>query len=140
MTWMVLGGLSLLAGLICNQCLTNLSVRQATSNTSSVSEVSLAHVQWILVLVLAAYALDAIGFVPHTVFWVDFLAREKALGISAAANQWLVFGVGAICGSFIAGSLAKRIGWSSSLTLAFAAKALAVGLPLLSVGLYSMTL
>jgi hypothetical protein len=26
-----------------------------------------------------AHALDGIGFIPHTVFWVDFLARENGL-------------------------------------------------------------
>ncbi len=36
-------------------------------------------------LLLAGYATDGIGFVPHGIFWVDFVARELGRGVEAAA-------------------------------------------------------
>src|SRR2546429_5477062 len=37
--------------------------------------------------VMLAYMTDAFGFVPHTVFWVDYLARELQLGDAYASTQ-----------------------------------------------------
>ena len=51
-----------------------------------------------VVLVLLAYTCDAFGFVPHTVFWVDYLDRELQLGAAYASTQWAFFGLGAIAG------------------------------------------
>lgn len=140
LTWLTLAGLAALAGLICDKSLARLSRPQGRPSVSATTSTAHVYSRWALVVVLVAYALDAIGYVPHTVFWVDFLDREKALGMQAASTQWVVFGMGAVCGPFIAGALAKRIGWGSGLILAFCAKALAVSLPLLSVDLYSRTL
>lgn len=81
--------------------------------------------------VLLAYGLDAVGFVPHTVFWVDYLAREAGQG-AAAGFYWALFGVGGIVGPFAAGLAAQAMGWQRALILALAVKGLAVGLPLMS--------
>ena len=85
-----------------------------------------------LLLVFIAYALDAVGFIPHTLFWVDYLAREVNLGQATAGLHWAVFGLGAVCGPFLAGIFAARLGLHQSLLLAYAAKAIFVGLPLIS--------
>ncbi len=94
----------------------------------------------IVLLVIGAYALDAVGFVPHTVFWVDYLSRENPLGQHAASLQWGLFGVGAICGPLIASAMARWLGWQHGLALAFLAKATAVMLPLLSLAFLSRSI
>ncbi|RDD63325.1 YbfB/YjiJ family MFS transporter [Ferruginivarius sediminum] len=101
-----------------------------------------AHVQVPLaaIPVILAYGFDAIGFVPHTVFWVDFLARERELGIEAASIQWAVFGTGAALGPFLAGRVVARLGWHVSLSLAYLLKAMAVGLPLVAVSMTATTI
>lgn len=83
-------------------------------------------------LVLAAYTLDAIGFIPHTLFWVDYLAREAGLGQARASLHWVAFGLGAACGPFLAGLLVRQLGSCRALLLAYASKTLLVLLPLLS--------
>lgn len=139
-TWLVLGGLSILVGLICDLGL----VKLPTTPVQTVAPAKPAGLRngakLVVIFVMAAYALDAIGFIPHTVFWVDYLALEQHLGTQAASAQWVVFGLGAVCGPLIAGLVVQRLGWHSSLTLAFIAKALAVGIPLLSISLTSRTL
>ena len=79
-TWLVLGGLSLLAWLICDYRFSKLSkaplqTKRALKETGVFSAGGL-----VVILVMTDYALDAIGFIPHTVFWVDYLAREQGLG------------------------------------------------------------
>lgn len=85
-----------------------------------------------VLLVIVAYGLDAVGFVPHMLFWVDYIARQLGRGLAVGSAYWVVFGLGAISGPLIAGSLASRLSFRPSLALALAVKALAVALPLLS--------
>ncbi len=83
-------------------------------------------------MAIVAYTLDAVGFVPHTVFWVDYLARGLGLGMEAASAQWALFGAGAVFGPLLVGRVATRLGWRNALTGALAAKAMVVGLPLVT--------
>jgi predicted MFS family arabinose efflux permease len=89
----------------------------------------------VVAAVTAAYALDAVGFVPHTVFWADFLAREAAHGTATANAFWALFGAGAVAGPFLAGQTARRLGWHGALAAGLVLKTLAVALPLVSAGL-----
>jgi len=84
-----------------------------------------------VVLVVMAYMCDAFGFVPHTVFWVDYLARERALGAAYAATQWAFFGLGAIVGPLMAALCATRWGWWRTILAAYTFKTTAIALPLL---------
>ena len=136
-TWITLGLLSLVAGLIGDRGLSRLTKPAALPTGESHGQGIHAGAALVVLLVIGAYALDAVGFVPHTVFWVDYLARENSLGNQSAALQWSLFGVGAVCGPLIAGSVAKRVGWHYGLALAFLVKAFAVALPLLSLDLLS---
>ena len=87
-----------------------------------------------VVLVFIAYACDAFGFVPHTVFWVDYLDRELQLGAGYASTQWAFFGLGAIAGPLCAAYCATRWGWWGTTTGAYLIKAAAIGLPLVWAG------
>lgn len=84
-----------------------------------------------VLLVMLAYACDAAGFIPHTVFWVDYLAREQQLGAAYAASQWAFFGLGAIVGPITAAWCASRWDWPRTLSSGYAIKAVGVGLPLI---------
>lgn len=78
-----------------------------------------------------AYAAVAIGYVPHTVFWVDFLARAAGAGLGLGGIAWMLFGLGALTGSQLFGLLADRIGFAASLRLAILGLALALTVPLM---------
>jgi predicted MFS family arabinose efflux permease len=84
---------------------------------------------WPIALLLLAYGLDAVGFVPHTVFFVDYIARELGRGLAAGGATWVAFGLGAAGGPFLVGLAADRLGFANSLVLGLGLKALAVGLP-----------
>jgi predicted MFS family arabinose efflux permease len=82
-----------------------------------------------LLCLIGAFAADGAGFVPHTIFWVDFITRELALGAASGAFNWLLFGIGAIAGPFAAGLIGDRLGLGVALVLVFAVKAVVVALP-----------
>jgi MFS family permease len=85
-------------------------------------------------LLLAAYALNAVGYLPHTLFWADYITRELQRPLAEAGFFWACFGAGAACGPYLTGAIADRIGLSSTLFIAFALKALGVALPLFAHG------
>jgi predicted MFS family arabinose efflux permease len=85
-----------------------------------------------LLLLMGSYSLDAIGFMPHAIFWVDFVARGLGRGVEAGGHQWILFGVGAALGPVLCGRLADRIGFPRALLAAFALKTGAVWLPLVA--------
>lgn len=138
-TWITLAVLVIVAGWLCDQGMTHLSTPPISTPITGDGAPRGKHTGMAIVvlLVICAYALDAVGFVPHTVFWVDYLARENALGNHAAGLQWGIFGIGATCGPLIVGAMARRLGWHSGLVLAFLTKAAAIALPVVSLAFLS---
>ncbi|WP_447926515.1 YbfB/YjiJ family MFS transporter [Vreelandella sp. EE27] len=137
-TWSALGLLCITAGILSDRASARLVLPFSASkkNNSRKGEVG---AKAVLLLIIGAYAMDAVGFVPHTLFWVDYLARENALGHRAASFQWGIFGLGAVCGPFMVSALAQRVGWHHGLTAAFMMKAIAVLLPVFSLALVSQS-
>ncbi len=74
-----------------------------------------------------AYALNAVGLVPHMVFLADFVARGLGEGVAAGAHQWILFGIGALGGPVVFGRIADRIGFAASVRIAFVVEAAMVG-------------
>ncbi|WP_052341327.1 YbfB/YjiJ family MFS transporter [Salinarimonas rosea] len=85
-----------------------------------------------MALLVLAYATDGTGFVPHTLFLSDFVARGLGRGEAAGGLAWTVFGVGALVGAPLCGLVATRIGAGRALVGALFVKAAAVALPLVS--------
>ncbi len=91
-------------------------------------------------LLIAAYCANAIGFVPHTIFWVDFIARGLSLGLETGGRYWVLLGLSAACGPLLTGLLADRIGFGRSLRWSLLAKAIGVALPLISTKPWALAL
>jgi MFS family permease len=85
-----------------------------------------------LAVLAVTYSAYAVGFVPHTVFWVDFIARGLGQGLAAGGSYWVLLGVAACLGPALTGAASDRIGFGMSYRLGLLAIAGSVGLPLLS--------
>lgn len=83
-------------------------------------------------LLLVAYTLDAAGFIPHTVFLADYVARGLERGVAAGGLYWVLFGVGAISGPLIVGFAAERFGFYRSIITVLTIKSAAIAIPLVS--------
>ncbi|HAA93745.1 MAG TPA: hypothetical protein DCE33_14955 [Rhodospirillaceae bacterium] len=78
---------------------------------------------------LLAHAYFSIGLIPHTIYWVDFIARELGQGLSVAGAYWSGAGVCAVVGPIAGFFLARKIGTPWALVIAFAALAAGIAAP-----------
>jgi len=81
-----------------------------------------------VIALFVEYGFNAVGLVPHALFFLDYIARGLQRGMEAAGDYWVIYGIGAAVGPVIAGQIADRIGFLLSLRLAFLCQAMAVGL------------
>jgi len=134
LTWGALAAACLLMVLIGESGIRRLTWQPPQAETTQQADKA---IMWPVWLVILAYGMDAIAYVPHTLFWVDYLAREQNLGMQTASMQWLIFGFGACCGPFLAGWASQRWGIKIGLALAYLAKTVGVMLPVVSIDLLS---
>ncbi|MCK8516217.1 MFS transporter [Methylonatrum kenyense] len=135
--WALLGFSSLLLTAWSWQRWSTSRIRSAATAAGAANAAATPFVVW---LVIAAYSVSAAGFVPHTLFWVDFVARERNYGLDLGSLQWALFAAGAIIGPFVAGFLAKRSGWFLALLLVAFCKAVIVALSAAPLGLLLISL
>ncbi|WP_259782908.1 MFS transporter [Aestuariispira ectoiniformans] len=130
-SWLALGILCTAATLPCLLLINDLADSTAPTTGHSTSSASSMWSKAIIAL-MAAYALDAIGFIPHTIYWADYLVRTLGYSNNAGGWSWSIFGCGAIVGPMLAGLAADRFGFRRSLVGAFLIKTLAVLIPLIN--------
>lgn len=75
--------------------------------------------------------LFAVGLVPHSIYWVDYIARGLELGMVEGGVQWVLVGIGAAGGTYLCGWLADWIGFAAALVIVFAALAIGVAIPVI---------
>jgi MFS family permease len=83
-------------------------------------------------LIVAAHALNAVGYLAHTMFLVDYVVHEVGESLAAGGFYWSMFGLGAAVGPLITGPLADRFGTKRCLAVGFGAKSFAAVLPVFS--------
>ncbi|MBN8559178.1 MAG: YbfB/YjiJ family MFS transporter [Leptolyngbya sp. UWPOB_LEPTO1] len=93
---------------------------------------------WGIGYLLIAYALNAVGFLPHTLFWVDFLVRDLGFSLASGGLSWALFGIGAAVGPLLTGVMGDRLGVRRCLVLGFGLKALGVMIPLVTQKLWML--
>jgi len=95
-------------------------------------------IDWASSRLIAAQGLFAVGLVPHSIYWVDYVARGLGLGMSQGGAQWVLVGLGAVGGTYLCGWLADRIGFAAALVLVFGVLAAGIAAPVLVPGAAAM--
>ena len=84
------------------------------------------------VFIILAYGCFGMGYLPHALFWVDYLARDLAWDLHTVDTQWLLYGLGAAVGNGLGFVLVKHWGWMKANSICFILYAIAIALPLFS--------
>ena len=123
-TWGTLGLLCIAAGLLGDWGVNHLSVASpSAASPSANSQKGVAGVKLVVWLVIGAYALDAVGFVPHTVFWALLSQSVSSFMVGA-----MIPGIVALTSGRIAelvGPTAHKKLWGQATAAFAAAQALA---------------
>ncbi|TVU66551.1 YbfB/YjiJ family MFS transporter, partial [Cobetia crustatorum] len=130
--WLAMGAIAFLATVLTWNTW-SIEVKQSHCTMSPASFRDLSKRKRVSIrLVLLAYTFSAIGYLPHTLFWVDYIVRELGMSFASGGFYWAVFGIGAAIGPIVTGVLGDKIGLKKALLAAFFCKAIGVALPLLS--------
>ncbi|HTQ70830.1 MAG TPA: YbfB/YjiJ family MFS transporter [Acidocella sp.] len=84
-----------------------------------------------VMLMITAYALSALGFVPHMLFLSSFAALGLGHGVAAGAEIAAWLGVAAMLGPPLLGRVADRFGFLSTLGIGYVVMGCGVALPVL---------
>lgn len=87
---------------------------------------------WPLRLLLAAHFFFSMAIVPHTLYWVDYLARGLGLGIAEGGFHWSIVGLASIAGPWSMAALGLLLGTAWALPLSFITLGIGIGAPVVS--------
>jgi predicted MFS family arabinose efflux permease len=124
-TWLSLGVLSL--------ALTVVAWGGWPSGSPALPASAEAHVEarpsFVLRALYIEYGLNAVAWIPHMIFLVDFVARGLHQGVQVGAEFWVAFGISATLGPIFAGHIADRIGFGPALRAVFLLQIAALAIP-----------
>ena len=133
LTWLILGCGSLLLSLLIILLL--LKHPHTSTTLSSAVAIKPNHTNppyASAVFIILAYGCFGMGYLPHALFWVDYLARDLAWDLHTVDTQWLLYGLGAAVGNGLGFVLVKYCGWLKANSICFILYAIAIALPLAS--------
>jgi predicted MFS family arabinose efflux permease len=125
-TWLILGLLSLFATAVVGFAMPDAVIQPAPA---AKGERTLTRP---ILLLLLAYGLCALGFVPHMLFLASFVAIGLHRGVAAGAATSAVLGFAAAVGPPVLGRLADRFGFLPTLAIGYVVMAASVALPLVT--------
>ncbi|MCG2607528.1 MFS transporter [Acinetobacter sp. SM34] len=75
---------------------------------------------------LIVYACSAFAYIPHSLFWIDYLSHELRLNLFWINVNWILYGLGSALGAFSAYSLARKFGNFTALKILYSLYILAI--------------
>lgn len=133
--WIFLGVVSLFAfGIACLSLKTMHPVRPIAKAQRTF------RIPYFFALLLVSVILNAIGYLPHTLFWVDYLVRSLHFSNASAGASWAFFGFGAALGTILSAALAQRAGLKDASTIVLVLKTLSCFIAAYSTNLYWLDL
>lgn len=82
---------------------------------------------------LMVYASSAFAYVPHSLFWIDYLSNTLHLNLYWINFNWILYGIGSALGAFVAFLLARKFGNFTALKILYSVYVLAILITVLNV-------
>ena len=111
---------------------------KSKTDTKTVSSIQGPRLSAAILRLIGAQTMFSIGLVPHTIYWVDYLVRGLGHEMNFGGFHWILFGLGAISGTYLWGRLADAVGFRLGLVLVFVALAIGVSLPVVEIQLWAL--
>ncbi|MFI7808313.1 YbfB/YjiJ family MFS transporter, partial [Acinetobacter baumannii] len=83
-------------------------------------------------VIIIAYMCSAFAYIPHSLFWMDYLSGTLHFPLQQRNLFWVLYGVGSCIGAFVAYGLSRFIGYLQAIKCLYGVYCLAVALPFFS--------
>ncbi|MEG0487424.1 MAG: YbfB/YjiJ family MFS transporter [Acinetobacter sp.] len=114
--WLILFGFALLISLILMYLL---KIFQSHLSNLSSNTHSLNTVNGMYFSLLIVYATSAFSYVPHSLFWIDYLKNTLHLNLYHINLNWILYGSGSALGAISAYILARKFGNFTALKILY---------------------
>ncbi|MDS7966424.1 YbfB/YjiJ family MFS transporter [Acinetobacter sp. V117_2] len=127
--WGIFAALSIIGSLVLFQLLKHQSTEsvQAANQAPQNSK----HSRLGLVIIIA-YMCSAFAYIPHSLFWMDYLSGTLHFPLEQRNLFWVLYGVGSCIGAFVAYCLSRLTGYLQAIKWLYGFYCLAVALPFFS--------
>ncbi|WP_171499944.1 YbfB/YjiJ family MFS transporter [Acinetobacter bereziniae] len=121
--WMILFGFSTIICLINAYLLHGFKdyLHQTSAQNNSISPMD-----GIYLSVLIVYACSAFAYVPHSLFWIDYLKNTLHLNLYLINFNWILYGSGSALGAISAYLLARKFGNFTALKILYSIYVVAI--------------
>ncbi|WP_343569158.1 YbfB/YjiJ family MFS transporter [Acinetobacter sp.] len=83
-------------------------------------------------VIIIAYMCSAFAYIPHSLFWMDYLSGNLHFPLEQRNLFWVLYGVGSCIGAFVAYCLSRLTGYLQAIKWLYGFYCLAVALPFFS--------
>lgn len=105
--WLILCGFALIICICLSVLLQQFKHHLSAQPAQTQSKIPLNTIFYSLLVV---YACSAFAYIPHSLFWIDYLSHELGLNLFWINLNWILYGLGSALGAFAAYALARKFG------------------------------
>ncbi|WP_307878507.1 MFS transporter [Acinetobacter seifertii] len=127
--WSMFAALSIFGSLVLFQLLKH-QPQQSVQTTSQTPQ-SIKHSRLGLVIIIA-YMCSAFAYIPHSLFWMDYLSGTLHFPLQQRNLFWVLYGIGSCIGAFVAYCLSRFTGYLQAIKWLYGIYCIAVALPFFS--------
>ncbi|WP_284118813.1 YbfB/YjiJ family MFS transporter [Acinetobacter seifertii] len=127
--WSIFAALSIFGSLVLFQLLKH-QPQQSVQTTSQIPQ-SIKHSRLGLVIIIA-YMCSAFAYIPHSLFWMDYLSGTLHFPLQQRNLFWVLYGIGSCIGAFVAYCLSRLTGYLQAIKWLYGIYCIAVALPFFS--------
>ena len=114
--WLILFAFSTLICLIISYLL---SIFKAHIHQIPPQSNQISHINGMYLSLLIVYACSAFAYVPHSLFWIDYLKNTLHLNLYLINFNWILYGSGSALGAISAYLLARKFGNFTALKILY---------------------
>ncbi|WP_019457701.1 YbfB/YjiJ family MFS transporter [Acinetobacter sp. GG2] len=127
--WSIFAALSIFGSLVLFQLLKH-QPQQSVQTTSQIPQ-SIKHSR-LGVVIIIAYMCSAFAYIPHSLFWMDYLSGTLHFPLQQRNLFWVLYGIGSCIGAFVAYCLSRFTGYLQAIKWLYGIYCIAVALPFFS--------
>ena len=127
--WSIFFFFSIFGSLVLFQLLKH-QPQQSVQTTSQIPQ-SIKHSRLGLVIIIA-YMCSAFAYIPHSLFWMDYLSGTLHFPLQQRNLFWVLYGIGSFIGAFLAYCLSRLTGYLQAIKWLYGIYCIAVALPFFS--------